>query len=99
VVTAASGVAALTAGRERAAGPVLDRLRRIEGQVRGIQRMIERGEECEAILTQVLAARSALDRVAAQVVSASLEECLATRPVDQVKATMSRAVALLARSG
>ena len=39
---------------------VLSRMKRIEGQVRGIQRMIEEGKECEDILVQVRAVRSAL---------------------------------------
>jgi DNA-binding FrmR family transcriptional regulator len=40
------------------------RLRRIEGQVRGVQHMIERGESCTDVLTQVSAARAALTAVA-----------------------------------
>jgi len=39
---------------------VLSRMKRIEGQVRGIQGMIEDGKECEDILVQVRAVRSAL---------------------------------------
>jgi len=39
---------------------VQKRLKRIEGQIRGIQRMIDDGKECEDILVQVRAARSAL---------------------------------------
>ena len=39
---------------------VLSRMKRIEGQVRGIQGMIENGKECEDILVQVRAVRSAL---------------------------------------
>ncbi|WP_319541148.1 metal-sensitive transcriptional regulator [uncultured Pseudodesulfovibrio sp.] len=39
---------------------VLSRMKRIEGQVRGIQGMIEAGKECEEILVQVRAVRSAL---------------------------------------
>jgi CsoR family transcriptional regulator, copper-sensing transcriptional repressor len=38
------------------------RLARVEGQVRAVQRMIERDEECEAIAQQLSAARKALDR-------------------------------------
>ena len=41
---------------------VLTRLRRVEGQIRGIQRMIEEERECEAIVTQLMAARAALDK-------------------------------------
>lgn len=40
---------------------ILKRLRRIEGQVRGLQRMIEEGRDCQDILTQLSGTRSALD--------------------------------------
>ncbi|WP_104992592.1 metal-sensitive transcriptional regulator [Deinococcus sp. NW-56] len=40
---------------------VLNRLRRIEGQVRGLQRMIEEGRDCHDILTLLSGIRSALD--------------------------------------
>jgi len=46
--------------QERIKKNVLSRMRRIEGQVRGIQRMIEDGKDCEDILVQVRAVRSAL---------------------------------------
>ena len=46
--------------QERIKKNVLSRMRRIEGQVRGIQRMIEEGKDCEDILVQVRAVRSAL---------------------------------------
>ena len=49
---------------ERNKSAILNRLARIEGQVRGLQRMIEEGKECEQILAQLAAVRSALDRVA-----------------------------------
>lgn len=42
---------------------LLRRLRRVEGQVRGIQRMIEEGRYCVDILIQIAAARSALDGI------------------------------------
>lgn len=48
------------AEQERIKKNVLSRMKRIEGQVRGIQRMIEAGKECEDILVQVRAVRSAL---------------------------------------
>lgn len=46
--------------QERIKKNVLSRMRRIEGQVRGIQRMIEEGKDCGDILVQVRAVRSAL---------------------------------------
>ncbi len=42
---------------------ILNRLARIEGQVRGLQRMIEQGKDCEEILAQLAAIKSALDKV------------------------------------
>ncbi len=56
---------------------VLNRLRRIEGQVRGLQRMIEEGKECEAVLTQLSAVKSALDRVGIHLISHRMRDCLA----------------------
>lgn len=41
---------------------ILKRLARVEGQVRGIQSMIQRGDECEAVAQQFSAARKALDK-------------------------------------
>lgn len=54
----------------------LDRVARIEGQVRGIRRMIEQGAYCVDILTQIEAARSALKRVGARILRKHLETCV-----------------------
>jgi len=55
---------------------ILTRLRRVEGQVRGIQRMLEEGRGCEDILTQLTAARSALDRVGLLLMEWHIERCV-----------------------
>jgi len=52
------------------------RLRRIEGQVRGILKMIEEGRECEDMLTQTMATRGALDQVGARLMEYHLDRCL-----------------------
>jgi DNA-binding FrmR family transcriptional regulator len=54
------------------------RLRRIEGQIRGLQRMVEEQHDCEAILTQLMAARAALDRVGLMVADNFVQECVLT---------------------
>jgi DNA-binding FrmR family transcriptional regulator len=54
------------------------RLKRIEGQIRGLQRMVEEQHDCEAILTQVMAARSALDKVGLMVADNFVQECVLT---------------------
>ncbi len=55
---------------------VLLRLRRIEGQIRGIQRMVEEGVPCPDILTQVAAVTSAIKKVGTVIVQSYMEECL-----------------------
>lgn len=54
------------------------RLKRIEGQIRGLQRMVEQKHDCEAILTQLMAARSALDKVGLMVADNFVQECVLT---------------------
>jgi len=45
-----------------------NRLKRIEGQVRGVLRMMEEGKDCREVITQLTASRSALDRTIGLVV-------------------------------
>jgi CsoR family transcriptional regulator, copper-sensing transcriptional repressor len=60
------------AGREG----LINRLNRIEGQVRGLQRMLEGGRECEDVITQVMAIRSALEQVGLLLVDHHIHECV-----------------------
>jgi DNA-binding FrmR family transcriptional regulator len=55
----------------------LGRLRRIEGQVQGLQRMIASGESCVDILLQISAARGALEQVQKLLLGRHLESCVA----------------------
>jgi CsoR family transcriptional regulator, copper-sensing transcriptional repressor len=55
----------------------LKRLRRVEGQVRGLQRMIEQDEYCIDVLTQVSAATKALQSVAVGLLDEHLRHCVA----------------------
>ncbi len=52
------------------------RLRRIEGQVRGIQKMVEEDRYCIDVLTQVSAVRAALDEVALRLLAEHTEHCV-----------------------
>ncbi len=54
---------------------VLNRLRRLEGQVRGLQKMIEEERNCHEILTLFSSIRSALDGTADVVLETYLKEC------------------------
>jgi DNA-binding FrmR family transcriptional regulator len=52
------------------------RLRRVEGQVRGIQAMLADGRDCREVVTQLSAATSALEKTGFQLVAAGLTWCL-----------------------
>ncbi len=56
---------------------ILIRLRRIEGQVRGVQRMVESDDYCIDILTQITAASNALKKVAVGLLDDHLRHCVA----------------------
>ena len=55
---------------------VLKRLRRVEGQIRGLQRMVEDDQYCIDVLTQVAAASKALQGVAVQLLDDHLRHCV-----------------------
>lgn len=79
---------------------MIHRLRRVEGQVRAVLRMMDEGKDCRDVVTQISAARNALDRTAALVVSTNLEACIRE---DQIKGkdseeTIREAVNLLVKS-
>ena len=55
---------------------VKNRLKRVEGQIRGILRMMEDQKDCKEVVTQLSAVRSAIDRTIGVVVSCNLVECV-----------------------
>ncbi|MDI9639478.1 metal-sensitive transcriptional regulator [Kamptonema cortianum] len=59
------------------------RLARIEGQVRGLRRMIEEGDYCIDILTQLSAVRSALDQFGAELATSHVESCILGKSAKQ----------------
>jgi CsoR family transcriptional regulator, copper-sensing transcriptional repressor len=54
-----------------------NRLRRIEGQVRGLQRMVDEDAYCVDVLTQIAAVQTALEQVAVNVLDAHVRGCVA----------------------
>ena len=62
---------------------LLKRLRRIEGQVRGVQGMVEDDRYCIDILTQISAAQAALDKVALGLLDDHARHCVIDGPDDQ----------------
>jgi len=54
----------------------LTRLRRVEGQVRGLQRMLTEDQDCLDVLTQLMAVRSGLEQVSPWLLDTHVRECL-----------------------
>ncbi|NUT49930.1 MAG: metal-sensitive transcriptional regulator [Saccharothrix sp.] len=82
----------------------LKRLRRIEGQVRGLQRMVENDEYCIDVLTQISAATKALQAVSLGLLDEHLKHCVAQalaeggEVADEKIAEASAAISRLVRS-
>ncbi|MBM7715158.1 metal-sensitive transcriptional regulator [Siminovitchia sp. FSL H7-0308] len=80
---------------------IKNRVKRIEGQLRGILKMMEENKDCKDVITQLSAARSAIDRSIGLIVSSNLVECvqLAKASGDaDTEALVKEAVDLLVRS-
>ncbi len=56
---------------------LINRMRRIEGQVRGVQRLLEEGADCDAIATQIAAVKAALGAVGLKLVACQLSQSVA----------------------
>lgn len=54
-----------------------NRLKRAEGQIRGVQRLLDEGADCKAVITQISAAQAALHRAGLRLMAAGMRECLA----------------------
>ncbi|ETI68850.1 metal-sensitive transcriptional regulator [Neobacillus vireti] len=55
---------------------IKNRIKRIEGQLRGILRMMEENKDCKEVITQLSASRTAIDRTIGVIVSTNLVECV-----------------------
>ncbi|OUM90347.1 MAG: cytoplasmic protein [Bacillus thermozeamaize] len=77
-----------------------NRLRRIEGQIRGILKMMDEGKSCKEVVSQMSAVRNALDRAIGVVVSTNLEACIRREITkgEDTSGAIKEAVDLLVRS-
>ena len=76
---------------------IINRLKRLEGQVRGLQAMMESGQDCEALLTQVMAAKSALNQVGLRIIRHSMKTCLISPDVTSRNDIVDEALEVLLR--
>ena len=56
--------------------PVITRIKRAQGQLAGVLRMMEEGRDCEDVVTQLAAVSHALDRAGFAIVATGLQQCL-----------------------
>ena len=79
---------------------LLARLRRVEGQIRGIQRMLEEDRVCEDVVTQVMAARTALDQVSVLILDHHVQRCICSnQSAEDAMRTMQQALKMWMRLG
>lgn len=57
---------------------IINRLKKIEGQVKGIQRMVDSGKCCDDIMIQISAVRSAINKVGGIILDTYIKDCLIT---------------------
>ncbi len=78
-----------------------NRVKRIEGQLRGILKMMEENKDCRDVVTQLTAARTAIDRTIGVIVSSNLVQCVqeaAMREGKSAEELIQDAVNLLVKS-
>ena len=56
--------------------PVINRLKRAQGQLSAVTRMLEEGRDCKDIVTQLAAVSKALDRAGFAIIASGLEQCI-----------------------
>ncbi|KPN95869.1 metal-sensitive transcriptional regulator [Lysinibacillus sp. ZYM-1] len=77
-----------------------NRVKRIEGQLRGILRMMEEDQNCKDVITQLSAVRSAVDRTIGVIVSENLLDCVSSAEGDteKVNSAIQEAMDLVVKS-
>ena len=59
-------------------GPVINRLKRAQGQLAAVTRMLEEGRDCKDVVTQLSAVSKAVDRAGFAIIASGLEQCYAS---------------------
>lgn len=78
---------------------VISRIRRVTGQLRGIEKMLADGRRCEDVLTQLAAVREATNRAGVLLIEGELERCLLTLKEEERPEALKRAMSTLLKFG
>ncbi|WP_074412975.1 metal-sensitive transcriptional regulator [Streptococcus suis] len=76
---------------------MINRLKRAEGQLRGIQKMIEEDQECIDIVTQLSAVRSSINSMMGMVIAQKVQDCIAhpSENPEEQEARLAQAINLI----
>jgi DNA-binding FrmR family transcriptional regulator len=75
-----------------------NRLKRSEGQIRGILKMMADGKECGEVVTQLLAVRSSIDKVIGLVVAENIKQCLTDEKIDIIDEELGKALEMIVKT-
>ena len=76
--------------QQDAVDDVVKRLRRAEGQIRGVIAMLESGRDCADVVTQLAAVSRALDRAGFKIIANGLQQCLTTDDAGEVQTDLAQ---------
>ncbi len=76
---------------------LLSRLARVEGQIRGVQKLIESGKDCELVAQQLAAARGALNKAFFELIACAFESKLGGETTPEVRQRLAKMSTLLAK--
>jgi DNA-binding FrmR family transcriptional regulator len=75
---------------EATTGEVIKRLRRAEGQIRGVIGMLEEGRDCADVVVQLAAVSRALDRAGFKIIASGLQQCMTARDGEDQSANLEQ---------
>lgn len=75
-----------------------NRLKRSEGQIRGVLRMMEEGKDCREVVTQLMAVRSSIDKVIGLVVTENLKQCMENEQIDLSSEDLAKALEMIVKT-
>ncbi|MHB1171867.1 MAG: metal-sensitive transcriptional regulator [Lacisediminihabitans sp.] len=70
--------------------PIINRLRRAQGQLAAVTRMLEEGNDCTSVVTQLAAVSSALDKAGFAIIATALQQCMSQEDPRKDQAELER---------
>lgn len=75
-----------------------NRLKRSEGQIRGILKMMDEEKDCREVVTQLMAVRSSIDKVIGLVVTENLKQCIEDKNIDLTSEDLAKALEMIVKT-